>query len=209
MLKKFSEVKYIIPNSKEDVKMNDATQQQRIDQPGLAAEEIPSLSDFFEEPGGNIAPGWYAATVLEGYATGKGTQFTTTDEPFKDGRRIFRLALGLTVGGSSRNLQKTFFYSPESFSAENLARVKGMREQFKGQKSWPGQGQAQNFSITLGHMSQLEKAIGFKLARHPNGGLLAAPYIGKHLDVRVRTDAKGYDDISGFAPAGTRSSAKK
>lgn len=181
----------------------------RIDQPGLAQEEIPSLDSFYEEPGGNITPGWYAATVLEGYATGKGTQFTTVDEPFKDGRRIFRLALGLLVNGSQRNLQKTFFYSPESFSAENLAHIKSLREQFKGQKSWAGQGQAQNFSITLGHLSQLEKAIGFKLARHPNGGLLAAPYIGKKLDVRVSTGKNGYDEVSGFAPAGTRATTKK
>ena len=182
----------------------EATETQRVDQPGLVQEEMPSLSDFFEEPGGHITPGWYAAEVLEGYATGKGTQFTTTDEPFKDGRRIFRLALGLTVAGQQRNLQKTFFYGADQFSAESLAHIKALREQFKGQKSWAGQGQAQNFSITLGHLSQLEKAIGFKLARHPNGGLLAAPYIGKKMDVRVLTGKNGYDEISGFAPAGTR-----
>lgn len=188
--------------------MNEATETKRIDAGGLAQEELPSLDTFYEEPGGNITPGWYAATVLEGYATGKGTQFTTTDEPFKDGRRIFRLALGLTVGGQTRNLQKTFFYSPDQFTGESLAHIKSLREQFKGQKSWAGQGQAQNFSITLGHLSQLEKAIGFKLARHPNGGLLAAPYVGKKMDVRVSTSKNGYDDITGFAPAGTRAGKK-
>src|ERR1700751_7776 len=98
--------------------MSESEAVQRVDQPGLAAEEMPSLDAFYEEPGGNITPGWYAAAVLEGYATGKGTQFTTTDEPFKDGKRIFRLALGLTVGGQQRNLQKTFFYTPEMFNAE-------------------------------------------------------------------------------------------
>ena len=193
--------------------MSESEAVQRVDQPGLAQEELPSLDAFYEEPSGNITPGWYAATVLEGYATGKGTQFTTTDEPFNgpsggDGRRIFRLALGLTVSGAQRNLQKTFFYSPEQFSGENLAHIKALREQFKGQKKWQGQGQAQNFSITLGHLSQLEKAIGFKLARHPNGGLLAAPYIGKKLDVRVSTGKNGYDEVTGFAPAGTRAKAK-
>lgn len=188
---------------------DEATQAARIDQPGLAAEEMPSLGDFYEEPSGNITPGWYAATVLEGYATGKGTQFTTTDEPFKDGRRIFRLALGLNVNGTQRNLQKTFFYTPEQFQPENLAHIKNLREQFKGQKSWAGQGQAQNFSITLGHLSQLEKAIGFKLARHPNGGLLAAPYVGKKLDVRVSTGKTGYDEVTGFAAPGTRTRAAK
>ena len=189
---------------------NEAEATQRVDAPGLAAEELPSLSDFYEEPGGNIAPGWYAATVLEGYATGKGTQFTTSDEPFKDGRRTFRLALAITVNGQQQNRQKTFFYSAESFTPENLARIKELREQFKGQKKWAGQGQAQNFSITLGHLSQLEKAIGFKLARHPmNGGLLAAPYIGKSLDVRVSTGKNGYDEITAFAPSGTHSKSGK
>jgi len=177
---------------------------QRIGGAGLAQEELPSLSDFYEEPGGNITPGWYDAVVLEGYATGKGTQFTTADEPAKDGRRAFRLCFGIAVSGQQQNRQKTTFYDPTMFSPENLARIKEMRENFKGTKSWPGQGQAQNFSITLGLLSQLEKAIGFKLARHPNGGLLAAPYVGKRLRVRVGTDKKGFDDITGFKPVGQK-----
>ena len=184
--------------------MSESEAVQRVGGAGLAAEELPSLGDFYEEPGGNIAPGWYDATVLEGYATGKGTQFTTADEPFKDGKRVFRLCFGINVGGQQQNRQKSIFYDPANFSSENLAKIKEMRENFKGVKSWPGQGQAQNFSITLGVLSQLEKAIGFKLARHPNGGLLAHPYIGKHLRVRVGTDKKGYDDITSFKPMGAK-----
>lgn len=188
---------------------NSAEAVQRVDQPGLAAEELPSLGDFYEEPGGNITPGWYGAEVLEGYATGRGTQFTTTDEPFKDERRIFRLCFGINVNGTQRNLQKTFFYTSGAFSGENLARIKELRETFKGQKKWPGQGQAQNFSITLSQLSQLEKTIGFKLALHPAGGLLAAPYVGKKLDVLVSTGKNGYDEVTAFAPAGSRAGKGK
>src|SRR5260221_7629253 len=177
----------------------------RMDTGAMAAEELPSLSDFYEEPGGVIAPGWYKAQVLEGYATGKGTQFTTSDEPAKEGRRAFRLCFGVNVGQRVVNLQKTFFYEADAFAPQNLARIKELRETFRSTRgAWPGQGRAQNFSITLGNLSQLEKAIGFKLARHPRGGLHATPYIGKALDVRIGTDKKGYNDVTAFAPAGTR-----
>lgn len=189
--------------------MSEQEATQMVGAPGLAAEELPSLGDFYEEPSSLIPVGWYKAEVLEGYATGRGTQFTTTDEPGKDGRRIFRLCFGLQVGGQQRNLQKTFFYGENDFSLENLARIKELRETFKGQKSWPGQGHAQNFSITLGHLSQLEKAIGFKLARHPNGGLLAAPYIGKSLDVRIGIGKNGYNEVTAFAANGSQSSRAK
>lgn len=173
----------------------------RVGAAGLAPEEIPSLGDFYEEPGGNITPGWYDAEVLPGYATQRGTQFQTGDEPFRNGQRAFTLCYGLNVNGNQRNLQKTFFYSPEQFSAEHLAHIKNLREQFAKVKSWPGHGQDQNFSINLGQLSQLEKAIGFKLARHPGtGGLMAAPYIGKKLKVRVNTGKKGYDEITGYKP---------
>lgn len=182
----------------------------RIDQPGLAPEEMPSLDAFYEEPSGNIAPGWYGSDVLEGYATGKGTQFVTSDQPSvkAPGKRELRFCLGLNVNGSQRNLQKTFFYTPEQFSPENLAHIKQLREQFKGQRSWAGQGQAQNFSINLTQLSQLERAVGFKLVRHPNGGFLVAPYVGKKLDVRVSTGKNGYDEVTGFAAAGSRAARK-
>jgi hypothetical protein len=180
----------------------------RVDQPGLAQEEIPSLADFADEPTGNITPGWYGATVLEGYATQKGTQFTTGDTPGKDGKRELRLCFGIAVGNSVQNRQRTFFYRPEDFSVENIAKVKALREQFKGQRSWAGQGQAQHFSIIIGELGQLEKAVGFKLARHPNGGFITVPYVGKRLDVRIRLGNKGFDEVAGFAPAGKMTSKR-
>lgn len=173
----------------------------RVGAAGLAPEEIPSLDSFYEEPGGNITPGWYDAEVLPGYATQKGTQFTTADEPFKNGQRVLRFCFGLYVNSQQRNLQKSFFYTPDQFGAEYLAYIKGLREQFAKVKSWPGHGQDQNFNINLVQLAQLEKAVGFKLAKHPGtGGLMAAPYIGKKLKVRVSTGKKGYDEITGYKP---------
>jgi hypothetical protein len=166
---------------------------------GLAAEEMPKLEDFFEEPGGNITPGWYDAEVIEGYATGRGTQFTTSDEPSKDGKRALRFCFALAVNNSVRNLQKTFFYAPEQFEAQYLAQIKEMREQFKGQRgAWPGQGQAQNFSINLGQLSQLSKATGFDLRKHPNGGLMPNTTIGKRIKVRVSLGKTGYDEVTSY-----------
>lgn len=172
----------------------------RVGAAGLAPEQTVNLDDFFEEPGGNIPPGWYDAEVLEGYATGKGTQFATSDGPGTNGQRVLRFCFGLNVSGNQRNLQKSFFYTPDQFEAENLARIKNLREQFAKVKSWPGQGQAQGFSISLGMLSQLQKAVGFTLAKHPTGGFMTQPYVGKKLKVRVSTGKKGYDEVTGFRP---------
>jgi hypothetical protein len=180
--------------------MSETDEVQRVGAEGMAPEEMPSLDDFYEEPSGNIPPGWYDADILEGYATGKGTQFQTGDSVGKDGQRMLRFCFGVNVNGHQRNLQKTWFYSPGQFDGEHLARIKGLREQFKGIKSWPGHGKDQNFSISLGQLSQLGKAVGFKLAKHPNGGggLMATPYVGKQLRVRVVTGKKGYDELAAF-----------
>jgi hypothetical protein len=180
--------------------MSESDEVQRVGAEGMAPEEMPSLDDFYEEPGGNIPPGWYEADILEGYATGRGTQFVTGDEPGKNGQRMLRFCFGVNVSGHQRNLQKTWFYTEGQFEGEYLARIKGLREQFAGVKSWPGHGKEQNFSINLGQLSQLGKAVGFKLVKHPNGsgGLMAKPYVGKKLRVRVMTGKKGFDELAGF-----------
>jgi hypothetical protein len=179
----------------------------RVGAAGMAPEEVPSLDDFFEEPGGNIPPGWYDATILEGYATGKGTQFLTGDEVGKDGQRMLRFCFGVSVGGSQRNLQKTWFYSPGQFDGAHLAHIKSLRQKFAiaKVKSWPGHGKEQNFSISLGQLSQLGRAVGFTLTTHPQtGGMMATPYVGKQLRVRVSTGKKGYDELVGFSAVKAR-----
>jgi hypothetical protein len=167
---------------------------------------LPSLEDFYEEPGGAIAPGWYRASIVPGYATLRGVQFRTSDEPGQNGRRAFRLCFTLNEGG--RTLQKTFFYDPTKLNANGVATVKKLREQFKGVKSWPGLGQEQNFSITLGNLSQLEKAMGFKLQLHPAGGVMANSYVGQQLDIRIGIDKNGYNDVTAFAQLGSKTAKK-
>lgn len=185
--------------------MSESEAVKRVDSGAMAADELPSLADFDESSG---LHGWYEATVLEGYATQKGTQFVTGDGPGQNGRRELRLCFALAVGRSTRNLQRTFFYAPENFTVEGLTRIKELREQFRNQRSWPGHGHDQNFSINLGHLGQLEKAVGFKLQNrergNPSSGFVTAPYVGKRLDVYVAPGKNEYDEIKGFAAAGTR-----
>ncbi len=52
----------------------------------VASEEMPSLADYGREPSTGAWPdGWYAATILAGYATNSGHQWVTEDGPSKDG----------------------------------------------------------------------------------------------------------------------------
>lgn len=189
--------------------MNEATETQRIDAPGMQAEELPSLGDFFEEPtGGALKPGWYRGEIVAGYKTARGTEFRTEDAAQANGRRMFRLCFNLQDKGQTRTINQAFFYDPQYFTAEGLKRIKALRVQFQGVKSWPGHGNEQNANITLVHLAQLEKAVGFQLKLHPTGGFIAPPYVGQKLDVRVGIDKKNeeYRVVTAFAVAGTKAS---
>jgi hypothetical protein len=181
---------------------------QRIDAGAPVAEELPSLADFYEEPSGGISLGWHGARIIAGYPTQKGTQFQTSDNESANGRRALRYCLSVNDGGTEKTTQQTYFYDPQMFTNEGIARVKELRAQFKGVKSWPGHGPEQNLSITLGALSQLEKAVGFQLKRHPAGGFITAPYIGQQVDVRIGRDKDDYTRVTAFAKFGEKSRSR-
>lgn len=188
--------------------MNDPNEQVvRTDTGGLVSEEMPSLADFATEPGGAWPAGWYAAEVIEGYSTGKGTVFTTADAPSKDGQsRNLKVCLklnGATLG--VRNTFGSFNYRTSDFDAARLEQVKQLREQFKGTRgAWQGQTDAQRTSLAIASLGQFEKALGFKLKRAPSGNLNPSPFLGQKVDVRLAIDEKGYNEVTAYAPAGTR-----
>src|SRR5215470_4329495 len=97
----------------------------------LAQESLPNLDDYVEEVGGPWAKGWYAAEIIEGYTTRKGTVFTTGDEPSKNGdSRNLRICLKMTnAKGDTRTLQDSINYRTSDFTAERLAFIKEMREE--------------------------------------------------------------------------------
>ena len=192
--------------------MNDGTEMapERIDIGGTVAEELPSLTDFAQEPGGAWPKGWYGATILEAYATPKGTIFTTEDKPSKAGdSRNFMICVSMDGGKlGTRNTFTQLNYRPDDFTPARMAAIREAREQFKGSRgAWTGQTDLQRSSLALAQLGQLESALGFRLPLHPHGHILATKLIGQKMDVRLGEDEKGYNEINAFAKAGTR--AKK
>lgn len=179
---------------------------ERIDQPNLISEELPSLSEFAEEAGGAWPVGWYKAMVIDGYATRKGTVFTTEDTPSRDGQsRNMRLCLNVTGAAGTRNTFDTFNYRISDFTPARLEQIKELRQQFKGTRgAWPGQADAQRTSLAIANLGQLEKALGFRFKRHPEGYLVPGTFVGQKLDIRLGVDDKGYNEVTAYAAAGSR-----
>jgi len=185
---------------------NDETQTY-TDTPGLVSEEVPSLVDFAEEPGGAWPKGWYPAEIVEGYATGKGTVITTKDEASKQGdSRNLRIAFTVTRRDKqTRNINTLINYRVTDFNPARLAQIKEMRDHFKGTRgAWQGQEDAQRTSLAIATLGQLEKSLGFRLRRTEQGNLVAGQFVGKSVDVRFTIDENGYNDINAFAPVGSK-----
>jgi hypothetical protein len=172
---------------------------------GTVAENAAlDLSDFAEEAGGALAPGWYKATIVEGYSTTKGKQIITGDNVSSKGdSRNMKVCFSLT--GVGRNLFESFNYRTSDFTPERLAQIKELRDQFKGTRgAWPGNADAQRSSLAIAQLAQLQKAVGLSIPRTDAGNLNPIPFVGHSLDVRVNVDEKGYNNLTAFAAAGTR-----
>lgn len=172
----------------------------------LATETLPDLSDFADEPGGALQPGWYKAVIIEGYATRKGKQLTTEDVTSKDGAsRNLRIAFQVSpLRGDSRNLINGFNYRPADFTPERLAWIKEKRAEYAGVQGKWADADAQRSSLAVAKLGQFQAALGFRFATTPSGSIVIGPLVGKELDVHVRIDKNGYNEVNEYAPAGTR-----
>lgn len=95
---------------------------------GLAEERVVDLSDFAEAPGGALPRGWYAADIIEGYATRRGKQFVTGDTVSQNGdSRNLRLCIKVSTATEPHNLQEVLNYRPSDFTPERLAFIKEAR----------------------------------------------------------------------------------
>lgn len=196
--------------------MDTATQQELyVGSQGNAAEEaMPSLSDVAQEAGGAWPAGWYPAEIIEGYQA-KSYTFTTEDSLSKGGdSRNLRVSLRVTspaaradelgnsvVAGATRN---TFFstnYCTDFLTAANVKRI-------KNNDGDPKDKAFMRLRIALGQLGQIEKAVGFSFQKHPQGHINPAPLIGQKVDVRLSIGEKGYNEVTAFAPAGSRTSKK-
>ena len=185
------------------VSLNDVTD-------GLTGESV-SLADFAEEPGGAWSPGWYKAEIIEGYSTAKsGKQFNSEDTVSKNGdSRNLRLCFRLkNAKGDERTMQESLNYRPQDFTSERLSFIKEMRVEFKNARRWPDT-DAQRSSLAIAKIGQLQNAVGFKQLKIVNGGVAATTFVGQALDVRLAMDDNGYNVITAFSTAGSKTGGTK
>lgn len=170
------------------------------------SETLPDLTEFADEPGGAWPKGWYRATVVEGYATRKGTVFETADNPSKDGAsRNMRLCFAFTSpSGETRNLQESFNYRITDFDADRIAHIKEMRQEYKGVRGKWSDTDSQRTSLAIAKIGQLAKAFGISPKRRSDGALVPAVFVGHEVDVYLNVDDQGYNEIRQFAKAGER-----
>lgn len=176
----------------------------------LAEERVVDLSDFAEEPGGPLRPGWYKAEVLEGYATRSGKQFATSDSLSQAGdSRNLRLCFKVAVPGKEpRNIQKTINYRTTDFTPERLAVIKEARQEFSGvQGRWPNV-ELQRSSLAVAQLGQVGKATGVGVPLTHEGNINASRFVGKKLDVRLTIDKNSYNDVTAFAASSTFTKAE-
>lgn len=176
------------------------------DRPGFVSEDVPSLADFAEEPGGAWPKGWYPGEVLEGYSTRNGKVIQTSDTASKDGTsRNLRIAYSLTrKDKQTRNINVLVNYRVTDFDPGRLQFIKELRDQFKGSRGgWQGYEDAQRTSLSITQLGQIEKALGTRLKRTEQGNLVAGQFVGKKFDLRLTIDENGYNDVNAFAPVGT------
>lgn len=176
----------------------------------LEAESV-NLSDFAAEPGGAWPTGWYKAEVIEGYATAKGHQFTTADAPSQKGdSRNLRVCFRVTSATAERTLQESLNYRSSDFSAERLAYIKEARAEYKDVKGRWVDADAQRSSLAIAKIGQFQKALALDhLPLSGDGGIVAGAFVDKAVDVRLGVDDNGYNVITAFAPAGTKTGGKK
>ena len=169
------------------------------------AENVPSLADLAEEPGGAWPAGWYAAEIIEGYATPKGKQFSTSDAPSKGGdSRNLRLCFKVQGPGGERLMQESFNYRQTDFTPERIADIKAGREEHKGvQGKWNDAPDLQRSSLAVAKIGALEKAIGFTI-RNEDGVTEPARVVGQRVDIRLTVNDDGYNVVSKFAKAGEK-----
>lgn len=172
----------------------------------LATESV-DLSDLAEEPsGGPMQPGWYKSEIIEGYATRSGKQFLTSDEPSKNGdSRNLQLCFRVTPRtGEPRNLNVRINYRLEDLTPERIAYVKEAREQFRGVHGRWSDADVQRSSLALAQLGQLGKSVGFATPKAAQGNVNSASFIGKTPDIRLRIDKNNYNEVSEYAPSGTK-----
>lgn len=191
-----------------------------ISSPTYQSEEMPSLADYGREPSTGAWPnGWYAATILDGYATNSGFQWETADSVSKDGNsRNLRICFKMVnKAKEERNIWASFNYRLADFTIERLTAIKRVREQAAKENWKPGAWPSvwkdlQRSNLAVGQLGQFERALGFKLKMIPGVGLNASIFSGHQIDIRIavpKDEEGGFSEVNEFAKLGERKALYK
>jgi hypothetical protein len=179
-------------NADTEFTINDPTE-------GLVKEEVPSLQEFAEEPGGAWPKGWYAAEIIEGFSSRSGKQFLTEDAPSQKGDSRNATFCFLVTGkaGEERTMFTRINYRETDFDPARLEYVKEVRDRNKGVKGRWDDADAQRTSLALRSVAGIEKALGFSI-RDRHGNVIPQRAVGQKLRVRLTTTEEGFNEINAF-----------
>jgi hypothetical protein len=175
------------------------------------------------EGAGAWAAGWYRAIIVPAYTTTRAKVFETRDMLAKNAtsRNLFVcVAVAgdvfvpidpnpakriLTTGpGGTRTIRATYNYKPIDWplTTEKVAAIKASRERYKNvQGRWPD-AEAQATSLSTARLGQLAKALGFDIP-FSGGRFDASVLIGQQLDVRLKLDEKGFNEVAAVSLLGS------
>ena len=183
----------------------------------VQSEEMPSLAEYGREPSTGAWPdGWYAATILAGYATQSGKQMATEDGLSKDGnsRNLFICFAVKNKAGESRNIRANFNYRLPDFSPDRIQTIVRLRKQATEEgwaNKWPGElADLQRSNLAISQLGQFERALQFRMKRIPGGGLNASIFVSHQIDIRLKLNAEsGFSDVVEYAKLGERKTLYK
>jgi hypothetical protein len=158
------------------------------------------LSKMVEKPSGAWPRGWYPFEVVEGYTAGT-HQFLTDVTLARAGDSFnFRLCVRMTNGEQVRTNFRNINYKPSDFEPETIQRIENLRQEFAGQRGWPGFKDDQRASLTLSQLGQLADATGVPIAFNDDGTISIVDFVGAKGFVRLNINEKtGYNDITAFS----------
>lgn len=164
------------------------------------------LSEFATRQSGARPRGWYPATVVEGYTAGGHEFLTGSARSSKGDSYNLILCFNLPAAGDKgEHEERTTFaqinYRPVDFNPDRMEVVKRLRKEFAGVRgAWEGFKDEQRSSLALAQLSNFQKATDAPISFSDEGTLIAAPFVGLKLFVRLGIDEEtGYNEITGFS----------
>lgn len=154
------------------------------------------------EPQTGWAPGWYAAEVIEGFTSRKGTVIQSGTSLAKSGESYnAKFCFRLTNGTEQMTTFTNINYKVADFSPQMTEAIRNLRTQFAPNSRWEGFSNEQRASILRIRLANFQKGAGLdQLPLSSEGTIQVQPFIGKNLFVRLSENKEtGYMEVSGYS----------